>query len=379
MTRPPGAAPSRHVLVELDQIEALAPAWRSLARTSARTPFESPDWLLPWWRHYGTGAEPVVVTWWADDDLVGVAPLRRSHARASGLPVCELSFWGAPVRPAIPLRGWVDVLALEPHRSAVMADFARWLARDARPWDLLHYLRLPAGSTMTAVFAGARAWAHVSLTGVVDSVEYVLPLPSDTTGWHGALGSKAQHNVRTAIRGFERRHGGTFDLTADPRTASELVGALHGLMTARWGPTEAYFRRDPAFGSFAADAVRAMFEAGAGYAVVARDHGGIRACLITLVLNGTAVAILIGVTNTPEYRSLSLGKSLFYLAIDEAVARGAHEFNFLAAGEYKEAFWKAEPRTLASGLFGRGPVGRAVAASDTLRRRGWRALLPARR
>src|SRR3990170_2605506 len=66
-----------------------------------------------------------------------------------------------------------------------------------------------------------------------------------------------------------------------------------------------------------------MFEAGAGYAGVARDHGGIRACLITLVLNGTAVAVLIGVTNTPEYRSLSLGKSLFYLAIDEAVARGA--------------------------------------------------------
>src|SRR3989304_4500838 len=147
------------------------------------------------------------------DGLGGGAPLRRSPARAGGLPVCELSSGGAPVRPAIPLRGWVDVLALEPHRSAVMADFARWLARDARPWDLLHYLRLPAGSPMTAGFAGARAWAHVSLTGVVDSVEYVLPLPSDTTGWHGALGSKAQHNLRTAVRGFGRRPGGTVALT----------------------------------------------------------------------------------------------------------------------------------------------------------------------
>src|SRR3972149_2495080 len=128
----PRQAPPRHGLVARDQIEALAPAWRSLARTSARTPFESPDWLLPWWRHYGTGAEPVVVTWWADDDLVGVAPLRRSHARASGLAGCEVALWGAPGRPAPPLRGGGDVLALEPPRSAVMAGFARWLPPLAR-------------------------------------------------------------------------------------------------------------------------------------------------------------------------------------------------------------------------------------------------------
>src|SRR3989304_5968658 len=145
------------------------------------------------------------------DGLGGGAPLRRSPARAGGLPVCELSFWGAPVRPAIPLRGWVDVLALEPHRSAVMADFARWLPRGAGPRVPLPSPPLAAGSTMTAVFAGARAWAHVSLTGVVDSVEYVLPLPSDTTGWHGALGSKGQDHVRTAIRGFGRRPRGKVD------------------------------------------------------------------------------------------------------------------------------------------------------------------------
>ena len=139
-------------------------------------------------------------------------------------------------------------------------------------------------------------------------------------------------------------------------------------MAERWGDREAYFQRDPKFGPFLVDALRSVFEAELGWALVARDPQGIAACLVTLALPPTAVATLIGVTRKPEYRPLSLGKCLFHDAIDGAVARGCRRFSFLTEGGYKSTFWRAEGRPIESGFLARGGVGLAIAAAVSARR-----------
>src|SRR5437016_5851015 len=43
-------------LTTLKALEAIRPDWSSLwDRCEAATPFQSPDWLIPWWRHLGEG------------------------------------------------------------------------------------------------------------------------------------------------------------------------------------------------------------------------------------------------------------------------------------------------------------------------------------
>ena len=60
---------------------ALGPEWRRLWRRAGGSAFQSPDWLLPWWRQFGTAAPRVATVRGADDALLGVLPLYRLEGR----------------------------------------------------------------------------------------------------------------------------------------------------------------------------------------------------------------------------------------------------------------------------------------------------------
>lgn len=368
----------RRIVSDPDDLDPLTPVWRALAEQAGRGPFESPDWLVPWWRHHRGELEARLLTWWRDGSLVGVAPLCLSQTRRRGVAIRELAFWGGLPTPRTPLRGWVDVLAADADRSAIVHDFVDWLDSPKSDWHLFHYLRLPAGSsTADALRARPRSWRAVALTGAVDSTEFVLDLPGGRAGSARPLGSKARHNIRTQMRAFERDAGGSFERVADPAAAEDLVRAIRRLTTERWGRSEAQFKRDPRFEAFLIDAVRAGFANGSGYAFVARSSAGIEACLLTLICGRTAVPVLIGVTDAAAYRRMSLGKCLFLLAIDEALSRDCTTVDFLAGGGYKATFWHARGRILESGLLGRGVRGRGAIAFLQAKRGvldGWKRL-----
>lgn len=367
MTAPATAAVTPEVLADSRAIEAILPEWRELAVAAARSPFESPDWLAPWSRHYAANARPRVLTWRVDGRLVGVAPLVASRTRQLATALTELHFW-AGFGPA--LRGQVDVLATDEHRPAILAGLAAWLRDGSVRWDVLNALRLPPGSQTpaTLVEAGAEAgWRTVRLTGVVRSVTYVIELPADLDGWARHLGPKARHNMRTEERRFQRA-GGSFEQRTDPGVAAAAVAAIRRLMAARWGDEELDFGPDPAFEPFLVDAFGALLGAGAMWVDLARDASGIRACLVTFALNRRAVALVMGVSYDDDVRKMSLGKGLFDRSISEAIRRGCTTYDFLWAGGYKESFWHAEPRTLESLVQGRGLRGAWVAEAARLRR-----------
>src|SRR6266550_5009620 len=63
------------ILTTAEQLEALEPEWLELWRRAPdATPFQSPAWLLPWWRHFGSH-ELSVITVRENGQLSGVAPL----------------------------------------------------------------------------------------------------------------------------------------------------------------------------------------------------------------------------------------------------------------------------------------------------------------
>lgn len=362
----------RLVLEELrdaGSIAGLVPEWRRLAATAARSPFESPDWLVPWWGAYGAAEmEPRLLAWRAGGRLAAVAPLARRDLRRFGRPIRELAFWAGG---GSLLSGCVDLLAAEADRPAALAELGAWLRAPGNDWDVLHFLRLPYGSSSAVAlraWADAAPWRYLSLTGAFRSETFTIDLPADAAGWHGHLGPKARHNMRREVRLFARQRGGTIERVVDATAAVELVAALERLMGRRWGDEEKYFRHDPAFGGFVLDALASMLLNGSAYAFVARDGGGIRACLVNFALAGRAVAVLIGVDRDPAFRAFSLGKNLFDAAIDEAVARGCRSYDFLWVGGYKETFWHAAPRRLESGLVARGTTGALVAAYAAMRR-----------
>jgi CelD/BcsL family acetyltransferase involved in cellulose biosynthesis len=367
VTAPATALNAPDVLTDRAAVEALVPEWRELAAAAARSPFESPDWLAAWSRHYAGRARLHVLTWRVDGRLLGVAPLVASRTRQMATALTELHFW-AGFGPA--LRGQVDVLATDEHRAGVLAGLIGWLRDGSVGWDVLNALRVPAGSDTPAALVEAGAgtgWRTVRLTGVVRSVTYVIALPDDLDGWARHLGPKARHNMRTEERRFERA-GGSFEQRTDPAVARDAVEAVRRLMTARWGHEELDFGPDPAFEPFLVDAIGALLGAGSMWVEIARDDSGIRACLVTFALNRRAVALVMGVSYADDVRKMSLGKGLFDRSISEAIRRGCSTYDFLWAGGYKESFWHAEPRTLESLVQGRGLRGAWVAEAARLRR-----------
>jgi CelD/BcsL family acetyltransferase involved in cellulose biosynthesis len=346
-------------VLETDGIAGFSSAWRELTDRAARSPFETPAWLLPWLRSYGSAWLPFLVTWWRSGELVAAAPLAWRWRRIHGIAVRELELWG---RTGSPLSGWVDAVVDPVERDEVVADLGRWLSGASVDWDIFNFLHLETDSPILAALAAHPGRWRIDLTQSLHSIEYVLRLPHDTEGWHGLLGPKARHEIRRQGRVFERFRDGRLETVTDPDAAAELVTSLGVLGSRRWGRHEAYFSVDRAYAPFLVDAIGSLFRTGIGWAVLARDREGIQACLVMAARPPKAVALMIGVTPGTEYRSMSLGKCLFHRAIDDAVARGCETFSFLTEGVYKQTFWHAQGQPTESGFVARGAGGAALAA-----------------
>src|SRR5581483_4230358 len=124
----PGAAMSGALATEVvrdpERLAALAPEWWALwARAPTATPFQSPAWLLPWWRHFSPGRLMSIAVW-QHQRLVALAPL-----------YLEENPGGARLLPlGISLSDYLDLL-LDPDASApAAAALAERLAAERAAW-----------------------------------------------------------------------------------------------------------------------------------------------------------------------------------------------------------------------------------------------------
>src|ERR1700756_3581508 len=64
------------ILDKVEQLEQFAGRWEALwRRDSNATPFQSPQWLLPWWKHFGSDTPHVIASAGDDGELDALAPL----------------------------------------------------------------------------------------------------------------------------------------------------------------------------------------------------------------------------------------------------------------------------------------------------------------
>src|SRR5204862_1700452 len=107
------------VIGDIARLEALAPEWLELWRRSPNaTPFQSPMWVLPWWRHFGSNELHAIAVRDAGK-LAALAPLYiiREDSESLGL------FLGTGISD------YLDVIGEAP--------FVEQIARaDCQIWDL---------------------------------------------------------------------------------------------------------------------------------------------------------------------------------------------------------------------------------------------------
>ncbi|HEU4700443.1 MAG TPA: GNAT family N-acetyltransferase [Gemmatimonadales bacterium] len=327
----PGGVAAR-VLRSAAELEALAPAWAALwARCPGASPFQAPEWLLPWWRQFGEGTPFAVALHARGDDgasrLVGLAPLYvyagDGARRLLPIGIGISDHLDALLDPTLP-PDTADALlaALIPHA----AEFSRVELPLLPPDSPLRRARAPAG------------WRDATAD---DEPHLVLELPAPRRPiWKSA---------RYARRQLERE--GTVTLaTADAgSSAAEVLDALEGLLAlhaARWRARgEAGVLDDPAVQRFHRDAAPGLARRGLLRLHVLRVADRTAAAGLVLRTPRWAASYITGFA--PALERASPGTVLLGHAIAAAEGDGAAEFDFLRGLEPYKRRWGAVERPTA--------------------------------
>jgi CelD/BcsL family acetyltransferase involved in cellulose biosynthesis len=312
-------------VTRLDSLVGLEPEWSELVnRTATATPFQRPEWLIPWWEHFGGG------------ELHALA--FRSEGRLCGLFGMFVHEWLGRRQATLVGTGLSDYLDLivEP---AVAAECARrtfdYLRDLGGCWEICNWQDLPPESPLIA--SVPCDFAH--------RVDQALPcsriaLPSSPDAWSETLPHGLQRTIRIAARRLERQGGLCFStLTEDPG-GNTLRGLLR-LHESRWaakGGTGSMLDR-PEAQSFFVDAACRFGGSGRLRLYTMNWRGEPAAVVCALFDRGRAWGYITGMD--PELSRFSPGSLLLDYAVRQAIGEGASHWEFLRGDEPYKFQWGA--------------------------------------
>lgn len=319
-------APRVEIVTGLARLEELAGPWEALrARCPGATPFQSPAWLIPWWRAFAQGGLRAVALHGADR-LAGMAPLYLASGDA-GSPRWLLLGSGNTDH--------LDVLA-EPGAEAELAEaVAEVLEREDA--DQADFLQLPPGSVL---FQLPSVWRAERLAG--DACPAILLSDTPGAGLDDIVPRKFAARLRQARRRLSA--AGRADVESaegEPvERAEALFGELVRLHAAAWqargGPgvlTDRVVQR------FHRDVVRAAHPLGLLDLRALRLNGRVVAAYYGFRDAGGAYYYLGGFD--PDAGALSPGTLMVADAVEAAARRGAARFDFLRGREPYKYYWGA--------------------------------------
>ncbi len=302
---------------------ALRPLWTELWQGAPdASPFQSPEWLLGWWRQFGTG-RPLVAVLREQARLLGVLPLYILDE--------------PPARKLLPIGvGITDyfepLLAPDVAADAVAALLRAALAH-ARQCNVTECALpdLPPGAALREV-------ACAGWNGRVAAADPcpVLPLPA-------AIPSGKRRHIKLAQNRAERIGGWSTEI-ATLASAPALLEGLIALHTARWQDNgEAGVLADPRVLRFHRDSVGELVAAKLLRLQVLRFGQDIVAANYALLDRSRRVLFYLSGYDAAHARE-SPGTLLLARMIEDGAAEGRRELHFLRGAESYKYAWGAVDR-----------------------------------
>lgn len=310
------------ILDKVEQLQEVAGPWEALWRRDANaTPFQSPQWLLPWWKHFGSDTPHVIASASADGALDALAPLYILRDDDSGESLGL--FLGTGNSDYLDVLGDASLL-IEP---ITRADCQLWDLQQLRPSSGLLGVPLPDG------------WS--------DNVEDQDPCPVLPIGNAGdELQNLLSTHARKKLRYFRRcleREGDVRYESATAESLDTLLDALYELHAARWQKRGLPgVLADEVTQSFHRDVARRMLDAGALRMYAVRVDERIVGVFYGFAHQGTVYYYLSGYD--PALEKLSIGNVIVAHAVENAVRDGATTFDFLRGAEEYKYSWGAKDR-----------------------------------
>ena len=317
-------------LCGIEELAALRPRWAALSAASAgATPFQAPEWMLPWTRTFApTTAWGIAVHRGAD--LVGLAGFYLQDLPGDGRR--QLTMLGNGVSD------YLGVLAADGETEAVAQAVLDRLRRAGERWDCCDLRDLAADCPLLAL---ARPGARAEISE--EEPCPVATLPPHPTPVVASLDRRTLPDILRRGRRLAERGEVALRTVAAEDGRREALAALVALHQKRWSA-----RGLP--GVFADPRVRSFHEE-ASRELMAR--GALR--LYLLELDGQPIAAHYAIlwrdrlyayihAFDPEFSAFAPGAQLMAACLQAAAAEGARSIDFLRGREPYKYQWGAVDR-----------------------------------
>ncbi len=325
------------VLRTVEEMEALAPEWMDVWRDAGATPFQSPEWLLPWWRHVGEGELLAVTVRGGGDRLLGLLPAYVYTQPADGER--HLLLLGAGTSDYLDGIFGMSGTAPGMDRETIVAAAVGELLRYGHQWDcwdrgFLHQLQ--EGSALLGY--ARRSGMEVFGSEPSSSVR--------VSGW-AQMPAKIRANSGRYRRRAEARGTLCYKVAETVEAALQGLETLIGLHTRRW----------EGGGVLTSERVREHHRAS-----VPRLMKAGLLWMLSLEMDGRVLAVLYAMVHTPggdagsmrerrmfcyligsdpDFGELSPGTLLLAYAYDRCEAEGVAWMDLLRGGEAYKHLWGA--------------------------------------
>lgn len=305
------------------------PEWEELwRRLPARSPFQSPAWLLAWWRQFGT-ERPVLALLRDDARLVALFPayvlIENDCRKLLPMGIGITDYLDALVAPEAPRDAATRLVAI-----------ALDAAHDVASCDLID---LPPDAALreAAPPSGWRIEAAESISCPV------LRLPQPGAELHHTIPARMHRKLRMS-RHRADRIGGWITEIADERTISGALDALMELHGERWTSRgEPGVLADPRVVRFHRDAGRKLLANGTLRLYTLRLGGTIAAACMTLLAPPARLLLYLSGFDA-AHAFESPGTIVLGAIIEDAIRAGLREVHFLRGREDYKYAWGATDR-----------------------------------
>jgi CelD/BcsL family acetyltransferase involved in cellulose biosynthesis len=311
------------IISDGEALAALAPQWWALwRRCPSATPFQTPGWLLPWWRHFLPGRLATIAVW-RDGQLAGLAPFYiedgQEAKRLLPVGIALSDYLDVLIEP-----GWEQEAAALIFEAGLALDWDRWEFEELRPEAIATALACPEILANSA--DEQSACPVIALEGGDDLA--------------GCVPARRRRQLRRAHAAAARR--GTVSIEASSETGMFLDG-LFRLHCARWAERgEEGIVGGESVQGFHREALAALSSAGLARCYQIRIGERIAGAYYGMCDGKRAYAYLGGFG--PAFSAESPGSILTGHAIAEAIREGAEEFHFLRGREAYKYSWGATDR-----------------------------------
>ncbi|HEY1300493.1 MAG TPA: GNAT family N-acetyltransferase [Stellaceae bacterium] len=314
---------SRNSVQILGEAAALAalegPWWELWRRSPNATPFQSPAWLLPWWRAFSPGRLATAALW-RKGRLLALLPLYvEPGPDPRMLPI------------GIGTSDYLDMLIDPESAPPALSLLLPALAREVADWRCCRFEELPPDAAAFRLPSAGDFIERLECQSACPVLDPARPLPAEV-----------RRSLRRAVRRAEAS-GRLAILRIGPDETDGFLARLFVLHGQRWRQAgEAGVLADSAVRRFHRDAVALLAQAGLVRLYEYRLNGQVLAAYYGLIDRGRAYAYIGGYD--PEFAALSPGSVLLAHAIDEARREGATEFHLLRGREAYKYKWGAVDR-----------------------------------